>query len=75
MCLFRCDCPDLAGDSQLVATALTHLGVAYFDVDQPEKYLQEYQEAEHLLAQGGASFPLRLQSRVFMGLSDAHALL
>jgi tetratricopeptide (TPR) repeat protein len=61
------------GDSLLLAATLAELGIAWFESGHPKNMLQEYQEAERLLPKEPPFFPLRLQSRIYTGLSGAYA--
>jgi tetratricopeptide (TPR) repeat protein len=61
------------GDSLLLAATLAELGIAWFESGQSENMLQEYQEAERLFPKEPPLFPLRLQSRIYTGLSGAYA--
>ena len=74
----------VTGDRVLVAATYTRLGTEYSFSSQLEEYLQAYENAELLipketerllLAKDPALFPLRLQSRIYMGLANAHARL
>jgi len=63
----------VTGDSLLLATTLAELGIAWFESGESENMLKEYQEAESLLPKEPPLFPLRLQSRIYTGLSGAYA--
>ena len=74
----------VTGDRVLVAATYTRLGTKYSFSSQLKEYLQAYENAERLipketerllLAKDPALFPLRLQSRIYMGLANAHARL
>jgi DNA-binding XRE family transcriptional regulator len=65
----------VAGDRVLVAATYTQLGTSYSLSDQPQKYLEAYQDAERLFAKEPVLCPARLQSRIYMGLANAHARL
>jgi tetratricopeptide (TPR) repeat protein len=65
----------VTGDRVLVAASYTRLGTVWSFLEQPEKYLEAYQNAEHLIPKAPPLFPARLQSRIYMGLSNAHACL
>jgi tetratricopeptide (TPR) repeat protein len=74
-CKLAIELATVTGNRLLIASAYTRLGTARFFSDRPEKMLQSYQEAERLIPKVPPFFPPRLQSRIYMGLSNAHACL
>jgi DNA-binding SARP family transcriptional activator len=63
-------------DQTIFLTALTHLGNARNDSNQPENMLQTYQEAANFLKRKDTDIiPPLLQSRIYLGLAQAHARL
>jgi len=65
----------VTGNRVLVAATYTRLGTEYSFLDQREKYLEAYEDAERLIPEEPPLFPWRLQSRIYMGLANAHARL
>jgi transcriptional regulator with XRE-family HTH domain/tetratricopeptide (TPR) repeat protein len=65
----------IAGDRILFITALTYLGLAWFDFGEANKMLHAFQLAESFIRETPSEIPHLLQSRIYMGLAGAYARL